>query len=93
MAAPNPNDEIRRLMLRYFYDGNAAATSKRGKRGSGVKISDVKKEYKDRHGLTQRQVVSNLTYLLDRGWVKEDEVKKEFTRGRGATTGESVTSF
>lgn len=93
MPAPNPNDEIRRLMLRYFYDRNAAATSKRGKRGSGVKISDVKKELKERDGLTQQQVMSNLTYLLDRGWVKEDEVKKEFKPGRGATTVESVTSF
>ena len=78
MAGPNPNDEIRRVMLRYFYERNAAATSKRGKRGSGVKVSDVKKELKIRHGLTQQQVMSNLTYLLDRGWVKEDEVKKEF---------------
>ena len=93
MAGPNPNDEIRRLMLRYFYDRNAAATSKRGKRGSGVKISDVKKELKQRHALTQQQVMSNLTYLLDRSWVKEDEVKKEFTPGQGATTVESVTSF
>jgi len=92
MAAPNPNDEIRRLMLRYVYDRNAVATSKRGKRGSGVKISDVKKELKERHGLTQQRMMSNLTYLLDRGWMKEDEVKKEFKPGSGATTVESVTA-
>lgn len=91
--APNPNDAIRRQILRYFYDRNDAATSVRGKKGAAVKISDIKKELKTAHGLTQQQVVSNLTYLLDRGWVKQIDVKKDFSPGRGATTVESVTSF
>jgi hypothetical protein len=43
-AAPNPNDAIRRVMLRYFYDRNSSATSKYGKKGSAVKISDIKRE-------------------------------------------------
>jgi predicted transcriptional regulator len=90
---PNPNDIIRRQILRYFYDRNEAATSKRGKKGSAVKVSDVKRELKDAHGLKQQQVISNLNYLLDRDWVKEIEIKKEFSPGRGATTVESVTSF
>src|SRR5688572_372665 len=37
----NPNDEIRRTILKYFYDQNANATSRFGKKGSAVKISDV----------------------------------------------------
>lgn len=61
----NPNDEIRQQILRYFYDRNASATSRFGKKGSAVRISDVKKELKSRHGLTQQQVMSNLTYLID----------------------------
>jgi len=36
------NDEIRHIMLRYFYDRNKNSTSSRGKKGSAVKISDIK---------------------------------------------------
>src|SRR5688572_15669470 len=35
----NPNDEVRAKILRYFYDRNAVATSKFGKKGSAAKIS------------------------------------------------------
>jgi hypothetical protein len=45
----NPNDEIRAQILRYFYDRNAGATSRYGKKGSAVKISYVKKELKSAH--------------------------------------------
>ncbi len=38
----NPNDLIRKQILQYFYDRNAGATSKMGKKGSSIKISDVK---------------------------------------------------
>ncbi len=41
---PLTNNEIRTLMLQYFYDRNKNATSSRGKKGSSVKISDVKRE-------------------------------------------------
>ena len=91
-ATGNPNDLIRRQMLRYFYDRNAQATSQRGKKGSAVKISDVKAELKQRHGLSQQQVMANLTYLIDRGWVKAIEESKSFTAPRG-TTVPSVTTY
>lgn len=55
------NNEIRKLMLQYFYDRNRNATSSRGKKGSSVKISVVKAELKASHGLTQQEVQSNLT--------------------------------
>jgi hypothetical protein len=54
--APLSNNEIRRIMLQYFYDRNKNATSARGKKGSAVKISDVKKELKVAHSLTQQEV-------------------------------------
>jgi len=53
------NNDIRRLMLQYFYDRNKNATSTFGKRGSAVKISDIKKELKEQHHLTQQEVQSN----------------------------------
>jgi hypothetical protein len=88
----NPNDVIRSQILQYFYDRNVAATSRRGKTGSGAKISDVKRDLKSMYGLSQQQVVSNLNYLLDRGWVKAEEVEKT-VRVRGGTIPSTVTWY
>ena len=92
MRETNPRDEIRRKILGYFYGRNERATSKFGKNGSAVKISDVKRDLREADGLTQQQVVSNLNYLLDRGWVKPIEQRKE-VRTRGGTTVPSVVTF
>lgn len=92
VRVPPSNNEIRRIMLQYFYDRNKNATSARGKNGSAVKISDVKKELKASHGLTQQEVQSNLTYLISQGWVEEDTVEKSFT-APGGTVIPSSTSF
>src|SRR5262245_53150488 len=86
------NTEIRRVMLQYFYDRNKNATSARGKKGSAVKISDVKKELKATDGLTQQEVQCNLTYLISQGWVEEDAVEKSFTAPSGTVIPAS-TSF
>lgn len=86
------NTEIRRIMLRYFYDRNKNATSARGKKGSAVKISDVKRELKASHSLAQSEVQSNLTYLISQGWFEEDRIEKSFTAPRG-TVVPSSTSF
>lgn len=86
------NDEIRHLILQYFYDRNKNATSAMGKKGSAIKISDIKKELKDLHQLTQQEVQSNLTYLISEGWVEEKEIRKE-VRGKGGTVIPSVTTF
>lgn len=88
----NPNDEVRNQILRYFYDRNAAATSRQGKKGSAVKISDAKRELKARHGLTQQEVISNLNYLIDRGWVRTVDVEKT-VRVNGGTIPSMVTWY
>lgn len=92
-STPNPNDAIRRLILRYFYDRNASATSIYGKKGSAVKISDIKRELKASYSLSQPEVVSNLNYLLDREWVKELKIEKEVRPKGGSITVPSVTSY
>lgn len=92
VAARPSNNEIRTLVLQYFYDRNKNATSARGKKGSAVKISDVKKELKAAHGLTQQEVQSNLTYLISQGWIEEDKIEKSFT-APGGTVIPSSTSF
>ncbi|WP_447973691.1 hypothetical protein [Nitrospira sp. Kam-Ns4a] len=86
------NTDIRRILLQYFYDRNKNATSARGKKGSAVKISAVKKELKASNGLTQQEVQSNLTYLISQGWVEEDRVEKSFT-APGGTVIPSTTNF
>jgi len=86
------NNDIRRLMLQYFYERNTAATSTFGKRGSAVKISDVKKELKEKHDLTQQEVQRNLTYLISQGWVEEKTIEKQ-VRTRGGTMIPSVTTY
>jgi hypothetical protein len=93
VAAPiRSNDEIRRSMLRYFYDRNKSATSMMGKKGSAVRTSDLKAELKKLHGLSQQEVQSNLTYLLSQGWVEEKPIAKTFTP-KGGSVVSSVTSF
>lgn len=89
----NPNDKIRAQILQYFYARNASATSRMGKKGSAVKISDVKRELKDRHKITQQQVVSNLTYLIDMGWVKTFEIEKQVGTRGGTMVPSSVTWY
>jgi hypothetical protein len=89
----NPNDEIRAQILQYFYDRNSKATSRYGKKGSAVKISDVKKELKSEYGLAQQQVMSNLTYLIDQGWVKELQTERSVTTKGGMTVPRVVTWY
>ena len=89
---PLTNNEIRTIMLQYFYDRNKNATSSRGKKGSSVKISDVKRELKASHSLAQQEVQSNLTYLISQGWVKEDAIEKSYT-APGGTIIPSTTNF
>jgi hypothetical protein len=88
----NPNDKIRKQILRYFYERNASATSRLGKKGSAVKISDAKRELKERFGLNQVQVMSNLTYLIDQNWVKTFDVEKT-VNVRGGTIPSKVTWY
>ena len=88
----NPNDEIRRQILQYFYDRNRKATSRTGKRGSAVKISDVKRELKEQYGLSQQEVMSNLTYLIDNGWVKSFDIEKT-VNVRGGTVPSTTTFY
>jgi hypothetical protein len=89
----NPNDETRRQILQYFYNRNDSATSRTGKKGSAVKISDVKRELKALHGLSQQQVMSNLTYLIDMGWVKTFDIEKQVGTKGGTTVPSSVTWY
>ena len=87
------NDEIRHIVLRYLYDRNQNATSRRGKSsGCAVTISVMRAELKSKYGLTAQQIHSNLTYLESQGWVKDDPITKSvMTRAGGVIP--STTSY
>src|SRR5438876_467801 len=87
------NNEIRTIMLQYFYDRNKTATSARGKKGYAIKISDVRKELKAGHDLSQQEVMSNLNYLLSQGWVEEDRVEKSVPLPTGTVIPQSTSFF
>lgn len=89
----NQNDEIRMQMLRWFYNRNANATSHRGKKGAAVKISDAKKGLKADYSLKATHVVSNLTYLIDKGWINQTDVEKSFRTKTGTLIPSIVTWY
>ena len=63
-----------------------------GKKGCAIKISSMRKDLKELYGLTQQQVISNLTYLIDRGWVNVSSVEKT-VQVKGGTIPSIVTWY
>lgn len=79
------NDQIREMILRYFYDRNSNATSRKGKKGSHVKISDVRSDLKNLHGFKATDVVGHVNYLISQGWLEIEVEKRSFTTNRSVT--------
>lgn len=73
------NDEVRRKILEFL-------DLKRGKARSLLSIqqtiTDIKKGLKS-FDISQGEVVTNLDYLVQNGWVKENVERKTFTTPRG----------
>ena len=80
-------------MLQYFYDRNQNATSARGKKGFAIKISDVRKELKAGHDLTQKEVVANLNYLMSQGWIEEEQIHKSVPLPSGTIIPQSTSYY
>jgi len=71
------NDDIRELILKVLYDKFKSA---RGIKSIRMKSSEIKRELK-KYGLRDNEIVSNLEYLIQTGWVIK-EVER-FTTIRG----------
>ena len=84
MSGVVSQDKTRSDMLRYFYDRRSRATSESGKKGLCVKISDIKRELKAMFNLSQAEVVANLDYLVQKGWVRKEEAARSFQAESGA---------
>jgi hypothetical protein len=80
------DDQIREIILRYLYNRNRNATSRRGKSsGAAVTISTMRAELKAGHGLTAQQIHSNLTYLESQGWVEDQPITKSVPTRAGVS--------
>lgn len=87
------DDQVRGVILRYLYDRNRNAISRRGKTtGAAVTISVLRADLKTSHRLTAQQVHSNLTYLESQGWVEDRPLQKSFTTRTGGVV-PSATSY
>ncbi len=87
------DDEVREIILRYLYDRNRLATSRRRKTtGAAVTISVMRADLKASHSLSVQQIHSNLTYLESQGWVEDQPLAKSFTTKRGGVI-PAVTNY
>jgi len=83
----NPNDKTRDAIIRHLYSVHQNA---RGPKGVAVGIRDIQKAMKIL-GYKQKEVNSNLDYLVQKGWVARSEERRTFTTPRG-TAQESIST-
>ena len=88
------NDEIRKVMLRYFYGRNNRASSRMGKKGgAAVTISVLRAELKTSYQLERAQVVSNLNYLVSQGWIEVIQQPRSFATPKGGIVPSTTPYF
>mgnify|MGYP006291348695 CR=1 FL=1 len=74
-----PVDDVREEILRFFYERHKNASSPKKVR---LKISEVKSALKEL-GISGKEAVSNIEYLIDGGWLNRETETKEFTSKSG----------
>jgi len=75
------NDEIRKVILEYLYNIHKKARSLKKAR---VSMKDLKKGLKER-GLREQEIIRNLDYLIQSGWVTVEREETEFKTPKGFT--------
>lgn len=83
----NLNDAIRDAILRYLYEVHQNA---RGPKSVAIGIRDLQSAMKA-IGISQKEVNSNLDYLVQKGWVAKIEERKTF-KTKGGTVQESIST-
>jgi hypothetical protein len=93
-APSRTDDDIRRIVLEYFYFRNKNAKSARSdKSGVAAKISVVYRDLRLSHQLNRQEIRRNLTYLISEGWVEEEQVVKNVPLKSGAIIPQSTSFF
>jgi len=80
-ASSLTNDEIRKIILEYLYNIHKKARSLKKAR---VSMKDLKRGLKER-GLREQEIIRNLDYLIQSGWVTVEREETEFKTPRGFT--------
>ncbi len=73
------NDEIRKKVLEFL---NICRQKARSIGGMSATITDIKRGLKP-FGFSQNEVVTNLDFLVQNGWVKEDIIERKYKTPRG----------
>jgi hypothetical protein len=73
------NDEIREMMLKFFYDVHKKASSRKRIR---LKISEVKRRFRDM-GIKSVELMSNLDYLIQTGFIVREEEIRQIRTNKG----------
>lgn len=83
-------DEIRRLVLEFLYEHHRKA---RGALAVEIGFRDLHRKMKERHGLSQQEVASNLDYLVQKEWVRRVETPRAYTTPYGTTQSSERVTF
>ena len=83
-------ERIRENVLLFLYEAHQSA---RSMNKIALGIRDLQSALKKKHGYSQQEVVSNLDYLIDVGWVKKDVIAKEFTTSRGVKVPQTTIKY
>jgi hypothetical protein len=78
-SANNKNDGIRKAILEYLYRSHK---NSRSLKSSRVPISQLKRDLKG-FGLKERDIISNLDYLNQSGWVRVESEEKQIKTTHG----------
>ena len=78
-TSPKSKDKVCEIILRFFYDTYKAARSLKRAR---VKISVIKKGLKQL-GLTEKEIISNLHYLIQTDWIIKETESYQIRTKRG----------
>ncbi len=86
----NLNDNRRDKILRFLYDRHQAA---KGITAIPIGILELRREMKKRYGMKQSEVASNLDYLIQVGWVKQEVKSRSFVTGKGMVLDREQTKY
>ena len=86
----NPNDDRRNKILRFLYEWHQTA---KGITAIPIGIQELRREMKNRYGMKQAEVASNLDYLIQIGWVKPEVKSRSFVTGKGMVLDREQTKY
>lgn len=80
-------DEVRGIILKFFYDVHKKASSPKKIR---LKILEVKSGLKA-VGIDSKEAISNIDYLIGGGWIVKEEETRQITTRCGAVSSKTIT--